>query len=88
MDLKVLTGGNESLPTKCVVTMDNVKSSFTDFVVVGFEGTGVSLLQNADTMTLAVALELIRKAFCQSYEALSARDKKAVDEYLGMVGVE
>lgn len=81
---ELLTGANLVLKSKCTVHIDNKVEIFDDFVAIGYEpkNGNLTMMHNADTITLALALEMTKKAFLVSYDNLSAEHKKIVDDFI------
>lgn len=80
-NLEVIAGGKEKFKSKCSVMLENTIETFEDYVVLGFDNkTGkATLMHNADALTLAVAQEMIKDAFCSMYKDLSDKEREIVD---------
>ena len=68
-----------------VVKMDKKVDTFEEFVVVGYnrKNNQFTMVHNADPLTLAVSLELVKNTMVQTYEAMGPEEKEAFDEFLG-----
>jgi len=83
--LKVIAGGRaKNFAPSCIVTMNNSIDKFTDFVTVGWDNNKDTaiIIQNADAITLGFATLLIAKAFKDSYDSLTDKEKSIVDQSL------
>jgi hypothetical protein len=84
MGLKIITKNEKvKYKPKCSVQMDNKIETFTNFVTVGNDKVGRTvILQNADALTLGQALQLLVVAFKESYDDLTQPEKDLVDGVL------
>ncbi len=83
MQLAVVNGTKDKTP-KVTVHMDGETTQFKEFIVVGYDPhtCKVSSLYNADPVTLAMAVDVVRKAFIEAFDNASAEDKKTIEEIL------
>lgn len=79
----IIIGGNKEKhePTKCTVRLNNKVKAFTDFVTVGIEGEKISIMHNADAITLGIAVQVVKEHFMNCYKDLTLEQKKVVDDY-------
>lgn len=68
----------------CTIKLDDTVDKFTDFVAVGcnMETGTMTLIQNADAVTLGQAMMMVHRAFTEAYEALPLDKKLLVDGVL------
>lgn len=81
----MITGTEKrAIKPSCNVQVDNKKVSFSEFVAVGYnpETGQATVVNNADVILMAVALEAIKIAFTEAFEALPEEHKEIVKETL------
>lgn len=73
----------EFKPT-CTVKLENKVDVFNDFVTVGYclKKQKITLIHNADILTLSLALEIITKAFQDMYVMLPPNEKEVIDNFI------
>jgi len=79
----IIIGGNKQLNAKpkCTVRIDDKVKSFNDFVTIGIEGEKISIMHNADAITLGIAVQVVKEHFMNCYKDLTLEQKKVVDDY-------
>lgn len=84
MGLKVVNSKREvtdKLDAKVTVKLDGITSTFKEFVVVGFPGEvagPVEIITQADVISLAVAMEVVKDMFYTNFNSLSKEDQDNV----------
>jgi len=84
--LKVIDGKASDKPY-CAIRMDNEMHKCEEFVAVLYHpDSGFEIAHYTDTVGLGVALQLISKAFKDSYAGLGDEEKQLVDNFFMGVG--
>ena len=65
----------------CIIKMDNEIYRYEDFVVVAYDLDTLlyHVYQNADAVTLGIALHIIKNLFEEAYNNLTPEEKEDVD---------
>ena len=98
MELTVVDGKNptdkDTLDARCIVKMDGTTNVYTDFIAIGFHDDiykPVDLFAQADVLSVAVSLELIKEFFMECYSRLEEDQQQdlnvAIYEFLKAKGL-
>lgn len=79
--LEVIKGGSNN-PNSCAVRVDGITTKFTDFVSVGMSKGKATMTNNADPLTIAIAIAMLTEEFNIQFAACPIEQQNLIKEAL------